>query len=156
MSDQSLGRRVLSYAGKLWAAPTTAVGLVLGGLGWALGGDAPALGNNALEFRGNLLIRRFTPAITIGNVICYARRDPGQDTQDHERQHTYQAELLGAAYLPAHVLFQLVAYGYSFCDRSGCYACANDRVHAAANLLETGPMSDPPRPWAMTAVKARG
>jgi hypothetical protein len=137
----------LSCAGKLWAAPTTALGLVLGGLGWALGGAAPRLGNNAIEFRGNVLIRPFTPAITIGNVICYVRSDPGQSTQDHERQHTYQAELLGVAYLPAHVLFQLVAYGYSFCDRSRCYTCTNDRVHAAANLLETGPMSDPPRPW---------
>lgn len=134
-------------AGKLWAAPTTALGLVLGGLGWALGGAAPSIGNNALEFRGNKLIRPFTPAITIGHVICYVSAKPDPRTQAHERQHTYQAELLGPAYLPAHVVFQLIAYGFSFFDRSRRYTDTNDRVHSPANLLETGPMSHPPRPW---------
>jgi hypothetical protein len=139
--------RIRGVTGKLWAAPTTLVGLLLGGLGWALGGTAPSAGNNAIEFRGNRLIARFTPAITIGNAICYASRAPDQGTQDHERQHTYQGELLGPAYLPAHILFQLAAYGFSFCDRSRYYTGTNDRVHSPASLLEKGPMSDPPQPW---------
>jgi hypothetical protein len=134
-------------AGKAWAAPTTAVGLVLGGLGWALGGAAPSIGNNAIEFRGNKLIGLFTPAITVGHVICYVSRTPGARTQAHERQHTYQAELLGPIYLPAHVAFQLLAFGFSFFDRSRRYVDTNDRVHSPANLLETGPMAHPPRPW---------
>lgn len=139
--------RFARLTGKLWAAPTTAVGLLLGGAGWALGGQPPTLGNNAVEFRGNKLIGRFTPAITIGHAICYASHAPDQRTQDHERQHTLQAELLGPVYLPAHVVFQLVAFGFSFFDRSRRYACANDRVHSPANLLETGPMAAQPRPW---------
>lgn len=146
----SAAARIGGLVGKLWAAPTTAVGLVLGALGWALGGEPPDTGNNAIEFRGNKLIARFTPAITIGHTICYASRAPDQSTQDHERQHTYQAEVLGPAYLPAHILFQLAAYGFSFFDRSRCYACTNDRVHSPANLLEAGPMSATPRPWPST------
>ena len=133
--------------GKVWAAPTSAVGLLLGGLGWALGGARPRLGNNAIEFHGNILIRPFTSAITIGHVICYVHSSPDCYTQEHERQHTYQAELLGPAYLPAHIVFQLIGYGFSFFDRSRRYTDTNDRVHSPANLLETGPMCDPPRPW---------
>jgi hypothetical protein len=149
-SQGGTAARVLGLTGKLWAAPTTLVGVLLGGLGWALGGAAPSVGNNAIEFRGNKLIARFTPAITIGNAICYASRAPDQSTQEHERQHTYQAEVLGPVYLPAHILFQLAAFGFSFFDRSRYYTSTNDRVHSRANLLETGPMSDPPQPWPRT------
>jgi hypothetical protein len=112
-----------------------------------LGGTKPRLRNNALEFCGNRLIAPFTAAITIGHVICYACRDPDPRIQDHERQHTYQAELLGPLYLPLHVAFQVAGFAYSFFDRSRCYASVNDRVHSPANLLETGPMSSPPRVW---------
>jgi len=136
-----------SILGKLWASPTTSIGLLLGLLGMLIGGDKPRRGNNALEFCGNRWIAPFTSAITIGHVICYAGREPAQRTQDHERQHTYQAELLGPLYLPLHIALQLIAFGYSFFDRSRRYASANDRVHARVNLLETGPMAAPPRPW---------
>jgi len=144
------GRRVSvlrSIAGRTWAGPTTTIGLVLGALGWALGGCAPRRGNNALEFCGNRLIAPFTAAITIGHVICYASREPDQRIQDHERQHTYQAEALGPLYLPLHIALQLLAFGYSFFDGSRRYRSVNDRVHSRANVLETGPMASPPRPW---------
>jgi RHS repeat-associated protein len=133
--------------GKIWASPTTAIGLALGGLGWAAGGQAPSLGNNAVEFRGNPLIAPFTPAITIGNTICYAGNNPSQATEDHERQHTYQGEVLGPAYLPAHIASQAAGYAYSFFDSSQSYTSTNDRVHSPANLLEAGPMATPPQPW---------
>ena len=136
-----------SALGKIWASPTTAIGLALGGLGWAAGGQAPSFGNNAVEFRGNPLIAPFTPAVTIGNTICYASDNPTRATQDHERQHTYQAEALGPLYLPAHIASQAAGYGYSFFDSSQSYTSTNDRVHSPANLLEVGPMSTPPRPW---------
>lgn len=133
--------------GKTWASPTTAIGLVLGLLGLLTGGNRPRRGNNAIEFRGNRWIAPFTSAITIGHVICYASREPAQHTQEHERQHTYQAEVLGPLYLPLHIALQLIAFGYSFFDVSRRYTSANDRVHARVNVLETGPMATPPRPW---------
>lgn len=138
---------LLRLLGKTWASPTTALGLVLGLLGLCTGGRRPRLGNNAIEFCGNRWIAPFTSAITIGHVICYAGRDPAQHTQDHERQHTYQAEVLGPLYLPIHIALQLIAFGYSFFDVSRRYTSANDRVHASVNVLETGPMASPPRPW---------
>lgn len=138
---------VLDIFGKIWASPTTAVGLVLGALGLITGGARPRRANNAIEFRGNRWIAPFTSAITIGHVICYAAREPSQHTQDHERQHTYQAEVLGPLYLPLHIALQLIAFSYSFFDVSRRYRNANDRVHARVNLLETGPMATPPRPW---------
>lgn len=138
------GVRVL---GVIWASPTTALGLALGALGMLTGGSKPQRDNNAIEFCGNRWIAPFTSAVTIGHVICYAAREPAQCTRDHERQHTYQAEVLGPLYLPLHIALQLFAFVYSFFDVSRRYSCANDRVHARVNVLETGPMSTPPRPW---------
>jgi len=140
-------RRTIAVLGMIWASPTTVVGLVLGALGWALGGERPRLGNNAIELCGNRLIAPFTSAITIGHVICYASRAPDQRIRDHERQHTYQAQLLGPLYLPLHIALQVIAFAYSLFDRSRRYASVNDRVHSPANILETGPMASPPRPW---------
>lgn len=141
--------------GKVWASPTTAIGLALGLLGWLCGGARPRLGNNAVELYGNRLIAPFTPAITIGHVICYASRAPDLRTQAHERQHTYQAELLGPLYVPLHVLFQVAALAHSFFDRSRRYRSLNERVHSPANLLEVGPMSATPRPWPAWRERAR-
>lgn len=138
---------VVSMLGKAWASPTTALGLLLGLLGLAIGGARPRHGNNAIEFCGNRWIAPFTSAITIGHVICYAGHEPSQRTQDHERQHTYQAEVLGPLYLPLHIALQVAAFAFSFFDRTRRYASANDRVHARVNVLETGPMAMPPRPW---------
>lgn len=138
---------VSSVIAKAWASPTTAVGLLLGGLGCVLCRATPRLGNNAIEFRGNRLIAPFTSAIVIGHVIHYASREPDQRIQDHERQHTYQADVLGPFYLPLHIALQAIGFAYSFFDRSRTYRSINDRVHSPANVLETGPMATPPRPW---------
>jgi len=134
--------------GKLWASPTTAVGLLVGLIGWLpRPGSRLRVANNAIEFHGNRLVGILTPAVTLGNVIIYADSNPSLETREHERQHTYQAEVLGPAYIPLHVVFQIVALAYSFWDRSRSYRGLNDRVHSPANLLETGPGSDVPRPW---------
>ena len=138
---------VSSVLAKSWASPTSAIGLLLGLLGCLLTGARPRRGNNAIEFCGNRLIAPFTSAIVIGNAINYVSREPDQRIQDHERQHTYQAELLGPFYLPMHTALQVIAFVYSFFDRSRSYRSVNDRVHSPANLLELGPMASPPRPW---------
>ena len=141
-------RNGANVLGKLWASPSTAVGLLVGLIGcFARTGSRPRVANNAIEFHGNRLVGLLTPAVTMGNVIIYADSNPSVETREHERQHTYQAEVLGPAYIPLHVAFQIVALAYSFCDRSRSYRGLNDRVHSRANLLETGPCSETPRPW---------
>jgi RHS repeat-associated protein len=149
-SAASLGS-FMNYAGntlsKIRAAPTTGIGISIGLVGWAMGGEAPSIGNNAIEFTGNPLIAKFTPAVTIGNTILYTSRTPSLATQAHEQAHTIQAEALGSGYLPAHVASQVVGFIYSYIDSSHTYTSVNDRVHSPANLLETGPSSTPPRPW---------
>jgi hypothetical protein len=144
-----MGTRTAANAlGKLWASPSTLIGLVLGMLGWVGSrGPWPRVANNAIELYGNRLVGLFTPAITLGNAIIYADANPPAATQEHERQHTYQAEVLGPAYIPLHIIFQLVAFAYSFWDRSRAYRGMNDRVHSPANLLEAGPSDEMPRPW---------
>ena len=134
--------------GKLWASPSTAVGLLVGLIGWlVLRGARPRMANNAVEFYRNPFVGILTPAVTLGNVIIYAESTPSACTREHERQHTYQAEVLGPAYIPLHIILQIAAFAYSFYDRSRAYRGLNDRVHSPANLLETGPGSVPPRPW---------
>ena len=69
-------KRALDAAGKIWAVPNTAIGLVYGALGHVIGKIANAvghsdhaphvsLGNNAIQFENNPLV---TTAITLGNV----------------------------------------------------------------------------------------
>jgi RHS repeat-associated protein len=134
-------------AGRIWASPTSIVGAALGDVGWLLGGQAPTIGNNGLEYRGNPLIGLFTPALTLGNTILYAENNPSRETQQHELQHTYQGEILGPLYLPAHIFEQGTGLLYSVFDTSHEYTDINDRVHSAGNLLEAGPQCSPPRPW---------
>src|SRR5713101_8831134 len=54
--------------GKIWTLPNDVIGLGLGLAGWALGGDAPTLGYNAIQFTNNPLLGSL-PDITFGNVI---------------------------------------------------------------------------------------
>jgi hypothetical protein len=98
--------RTLVYA---WAAPTTLVGLVAGGLTLATGGKVQVR-RGALEFHGGfsrwLLERRMVraSAMTLGHAII------GRDTRcldscrDHEQAHVRQVERWGLAFLPAYVL----------------------------------------------------
>jgi hypothetical protein len=88
-------------------------------------------------------------AVTLGNVICYAR-DARPDTPlrngtlgEHERQHTVQGEVLGPAYLPLHLGLGITAL------------LRNRRWHGAANLLETGPQSNPPAAWGLCSEDCR-
>lgn len=129
------------------AGGPTPMGLAVGMAAWVAGGNAPRLGNNAVEFTGNPFVGAFTPAVTFGNVICYESAVPDVMT-DHERQHTYQAEVLGPAYLPLHAGSQVAGFVSSLFDTSRTYADLNARVHGPWNLMETGPSVDgAERPW---------
>lgn len=101
--------RVVGYA---WAAPMTAVGLVLGGLA----GVRPRRVDGALLFahaRGlprRMLRWRGFSAATLGHVIV-AVGDPGPGLLRHELVHVRQAERLGPLF-PVAYLAGLVRYGY--------------------------------------------
>lgn len=151
------GLSALSVLGKLWTLPNTLLGLVIGGIGhvlqeaWyqlsALGewmGLGPnnaanpdiIFGNNGIQFINNAFgigDGETVGAITLGNVIIYG---PGAYPQlaDHEKQHTYQAELLGPLYLPAYVLGMGIALAQG------------EDPFGPANPMETGPSSHPARP----------
>jgi len=130
-------------AGKLWTLPNTLLGLIYGGAGLLAGklfGTNPEFRfrNNAIEFLNNPLS---LSAVTLGNAINYSSRlapdrlEGYHSIADHERQHTYQAQLLGPLYLPAALLS--LALG----------TIVNGNPHGAASFMEIGPQSDPPRPW---------
>ena len=102
-------RRALRPAAYLWAAPTTAVGLVAGVLTLVSGGRVQ-VERGALEFYGGfarwLLEHRAVraSAMTLGHVIL--GRDSGclDSCRDHEQAHVRQVERWGAFFLPAYVL----------------------------------------------------
>ena len=143
------------FFGKVWNAPNTAIGLVVGGLGIPFGAK-PSFDNNALQFERHPFM--FGGNITLGNVICYRNgmgpKDPlfrgsPYNNSDHERQHIKQGEQLGSFYFPAYVAFGIVSllHGGDFI--------------ATGNYMETGPSfaegprwdlgeqgpPQPPRPW---------
>lgn len=98
--------RVLAYS---WASPTTAVGLLAGGLTVLTGGRVQRrLGT--LEFHGGfsrwLLTRQMVgaAAMTLGHVVI--GRDPKclDYCRDHEQAHVRQAERWGPAFIPVYLL----------------------------------------------------
>ncbi len=104
-------RRRGSLLGKLWTLPNTVLGVVLGLLGVAYGARIQ-LGHNALLVLDYPL---GNGALTLGNVVLYARCQPGdcrciyQSQQPlvlglHEEAHTLQYEALGPLFLPLYFL----------------------------------------------------
>lgn len=100
--------RVLKPVLYVWAAPTTAVGLVAGGLTLVTGGRAQ-LQRGALEFHGGFatwfLCTRMVSAsaMTLGHVIIGRDTDCLEFCRDHEQAHVRQVERWGPAFLPAYV-----------------------------------------------------
>jgi hypothetical protein len=104
--------------------------------------------DNGVQFTNNPL--GGAGAITLGNTTTWngdpydpndrgwaeAARLEGHPIPDHERQHTYQGQLLGPLYLPSNALGGLnaLAHGEDWWGRH--------------NWNERGPKSNPPRPWA--------
>lgn len=154
------------FAGKVWNAPNTALGLGYGLAGYAAGqlnrlrpGDQPdpriQFGHNAVEFVNNPA--GGVGAITLGNTTTYAEDpyDPsnagwtryrevyGHPVQEHEEQHTYQGEQLGPLYLPSNVAGLLSSIVRRERDSDGQIT-----GHGPSNWNERGPQLNPPRPWA--------
>jgi len=139
------------FIGKIWALPNTMIGLIYGGIGWALGGDAPILGYNAIEFKNSPIMGS---AMTFGNVQIFGtdpRVQPGANDYpfawhsvgDEEMHHTFQAQILGPFYLPANLIGGITSifsglnpifYGYPPID-----------AWHRNNFMELGPMQG--RTW---------
>ena len=107
--------RLLTSMLYLWAAPTTAVGLLAGGLALASAGRVQ-VERGALEFHGGFarwfLETRWVraSAMTLGHVIL--GRDPRclASCRDHEQAHVRQVERWGGLFLPAYVLASVWAW----------------------------------------------
>jgi hypothetical protein len=156
-----LADRLKDLAGKVWNAPNTAAGLALGAAGHVVGSVAHALGvpgvekpriavgANAIQFMNNPAA--FAGGLTLGNTTTYGddpyspagrqswaqtEKAEGHPIWEHERQHTYQGQQLGPAYLPANII-------------GGLAGLALDHDwHGDHNFMERGPRSNPSRPWA--------
>jgi hypothetical protein len=156
-----LADRALDGLGKAWTLPNTALGLVLGGAGYAAGyasqllpGDHHAprvrIGHNAVEFINNPVAP--LGAVTLGNSTIYGEdpydsRDPywakyrtkrGHSFQEHERAHTVQAQQLGPFYIPSNLAGGLLA------------VVKDGDWHGPSNWNERGPGMRTPRPWPQT------
>ena len=100
----------------IWAAPTTAIGLLvlLGGL-WRV---RARVVEGALEAHGPALawlLRHLTPmpggaaAMTLGHVVIARDRHSLESTRAHERVHVRQCEMWGALFVPAYLAASLWA-----------------------------------------------
>jgi hypothetical protein len=109
--------RVISY---LWAAPTSAIGLLF---------VAPALlrlskvqmhiVDGVLELNGGIVtwfLRHGTllpggaAAMTLGHVVLGVNRLALDETRDHERVHIRQVERWGPAFIPAYLFASVLAW----------------------------------------------
>jgi RHS repeat-associated protein len=135
-------------AGKAWASPNDAIGLLLGIAGMPFGAT-PSFGHNAIQFANNPL--SFLGDITFGNVINFMpdmgpnkldQTQPGYTYGDHEEQHSYQSQLVGPLYLPLNLIGGIIS---EIEAPSG----DEDPWHYN-NFMENGPLSLPPIMWSST------
>lgn len=104
--------RLLRY---LWAAPYTAVGVVLGTLGLLAGGHW-RVHHGVLEFFGGRIGRALQgmprilgfSAMTLGHVILAVDRSALVQLREHEQVHVRQYERWGPLFVPAYLLSSLL------------------------------------------------
>ncbi len=119
-------RVMLDLAGKIWTAPNTLAGLLLGGVA-LLAGARVGFAHNAIVFHSVPLAHR---AFVLGNVIinpmadldwrcatyesvARRKRDPQCAIETvhigkHEEAHTWQYQVLGPFFLPVYALTMLL------------------------------------------------
>lgn len=99
-----------ALAGYLWAAPASALGVVLGAIGIA--GGRMTLHSGVLEIEGPLLswgLRHLTlleggaDAITFGHVVLARDAAALDTTRRHERVHVRQYERWGPLFIPLYL-----------------------------------------------------
>jgi RHS repeat-associated protein len=120
--------------------PTTTLGIVIGLVGWARGGDTPEIhwhnGGLVFEFK-NSPFRPAGAAFTLGRAIV-----AGKNADiTHELQHVTQYGILGETFLP----WQLTAQGVSL-TLTDDWSQKNSRDYAKYNPFEWGPYDHHPWP----------
>lgn len=101
---------LMQSARLIWAAPCSALGLVLGTIALCTGGRARRVGR-ILEFDGGALrtILNYVPivggaaAMTLGHVVIGRTREILDHCREHELVHVTQYERWGPLFLPAYV-----------------------------------------------------
>ncbi len=145
LSFSNFGNALGEGLGTIWNLPNTAIGLLVGGAGYAFDhvfGDGSAQvsvgSDGVIRFTDN----PSTPlgAITFGQVETFGEGytpfgGPTPADFAHEDAHVSQGALLGPFYIPSNALGGLA--GLLF----------NGNWHGDANWNETGPQSNPPTPW---------
>ncbi len=145
LSFGNFGNALGEGLGTIWNLPNTAIGLLVGGAGYAFDhvfGDGSAQvsvgSDGVIRFTDN----PSTPlgAITFGQVEAFGEGytpfgSPAPADFVHEDAHVSQGALLGPFYIPSNALGGLA--GLLF----------NGNWHGDANWNETGPQSNPPTPW---------
>jgi hypothetical protein len=146
LASNSAAGTLKSVFGKINNLPNTLIGLAVIGVDILCDACPPprfSIGNNAIQAENiKILPASRISGITLGNVILYPNiLDPNDPfdaaTQAHERQHTYQGEVLGPLYLDLHVGFGL----FSIATTPGEWDWWKN------NPLEWGPNSTPPVPF---------
>lgn len=126
--------------------PATIIGVTIGLIGWAKGGDAPSLhwhnGGFVYEFDNSPI---FGHGLTLGREV---NLEPGADTRPWEREHEYahvsQLGLLGGGYLPAHILSQAISL---IASGENPFKPKDPDSYKRYNILETGPYYPNHQPW---------
>jgi len=129
----------------VWAAPATAVGLVLGGLACALGATARVTAG-VVEVAGGRLgelvssaprTRRFH-AITFGHVVLGCSHAALAELRAHEHEHVRQYERWGVLFFPLYLCssgIQLIQgrnpYWHNAFERQARVASGNGREPAS-------------------------
>jgi hypothetical protein len=107
-------RRIWAYA---WAAPTTALGLMVVPVALVSGGDARWV-DGVLEVYGGatrFLLARCTllpggaSAMTLGHVVLGQDAAALEWSRSHERVHVRQCERWGPLFIPAYLLGSVLA-----------------------------------------------
>ena len=130
----------LDVAGKLWTAPNTIAGLLLGAVA-VIAGARAGVAHNAIVFHSVPLVHR---AFVLGNVIinpmadldwrcatyesvAHRKRDPTCAIETvhlgkHEEAHTRQYQVLGPFFLPVYALTMLLPSPTPFERAADIYA----------------------------------
>ena len=131
-----------AFAKYLWAAPCTAVGVVLGTLLLCAGASVRLqAGVVEIAFRAKargiagLVDRLPFTAITFGHVVLAATHNEHARLRDHERVHVRQYEIWGPLFFllyPASSLFQVLRGRHAYYDN-----CFEIQAHAVPGCQET-------------------
>ena len=106
--------RILAYC---WACPNTCLGLILLPLTWFGQGNASVVAG-VCEIHGPAiafilarctLLRGGALALTLGHVVIGRDQNALDLTREHERVHVRQYERWGPFFLPAYLVFSIVA-----------------------------------------------